>query len=79
MSSKKIVIYTSPDCAYCYTVKGFLEDNNLEYEEIDIYNDEEGYDRMKEISNQDSVPVTVIDGEIVLGWDKKRFKDLLDI
>ncbi|NLZ24316.1 NrdH-redoxin [Candidatus Dojkabacteria bacterium] len=79
MSSKKIVIYTSPDCAYCYTVKGFLEDNNLEYEEIDIYNDEEGYDRMKEISNQDSVPVTVIDGEIVLGWDKKRFKDLLGI
>lgn len=79
MSSKKIVIYTSPDCAYCYTVKGFLEDNNLEYEEIDIYNDEEEYDRMKEISNQDSVPVTVIDGEIVLGWDKKRFKDLLGI
>jgi len=34
---KKITVYSSPDCAYCYTVKGYLEDNGFEYEEINIY------------------------------------------
>lgn len=75
----KVLIYSSPDCAYCYTVKSFLEDNELEYEEINIYEDDEGYEEMKRISKQEDVPVTVIGENIVVGWDKERLKELLEV
>jgi glutaredoxin-like YruB-family protein len=76
---KKITVYSSPDCAYCYTVKGYLEDNGFEYEEINIYEDTQAYDEMVEISGQKNVPVTVVDGNILIGWNKEKFKEALDI
>jgi alkyl hydroperoxide reductase subunit F len=78
-NKKKIKIYSSPDCMYCYTVKGYLEDNGFEYEEINIYEDTQAYEEMKEFSGQKNVPVTVIGEEIILGWDKAKFKETLGI
>ena len=76
---RKIVVYTSPDCAYCYNVKGYLQEKGFEFEEIDIYEDEEGYEYMKEISGQENIPVTVIGSDIVIGWDMERLKEILSI
>jgi alkyl hydroperoxide reductase subunit F len=76
---KKVTVYSSPDCAYCYTVKGYLEKNGIEYEEINIYEDEQAYERMMAFSNQKNVPVTVIGEEIIVGWDKEKFKEVLGI
>jgi len=76
---KKITVYSSPDCAYCYTVKGYLEDNGFEYEEINIYEDTQAYDKMVEISGQKNVPVTVIGDDVLIGWNKEKFKEALDI
>jgi glutaredoxin-like YruB-family protein len=75
----KITVYSSPDCMYCYTVKGYLEDNGFEYEEINIYDDTQAYENMKKVSGQKNVPVTVIDGEVIVGWDKEKFKAILEI
>jgi alkyl hydroperoxide reductase subunit F len=76
---KKVTVYSSPDCAYCYTLKDYLEKNGIEYEEINIYDDEQAYKRMVEFSGQKSVPVTVIGEEIIIGWDKEKFKEVLGI
>lgn len=76
---KKITVYSSPDCMYCYTVKGYLEDNEFEYEEINIYDDVEAYEEMKKFSDQKNVPVTVIDDKVIIGWDKEKFKEILNI
>ena len=75
----KIVVYSSPDCMYCYTVKGFLEEKGFKYEEINIYEDSKAYERMVEFSEQKNVPVTVIGDEVIIGWDKEKFKIVLDI
>jgi alkyl hydroperoxide reductase subunit F len=76
---RKVTVYSSPDCAYCYTLKSYLEKNGIEYEEINIYEDEQAYERMVEFSNQRNVPVTVIGEEIIVGWDKEKFKEVLGI
>jgi glutaredoxin-like YruB-family protein len=76
---KKITVYSSPDCMYCYTVKGYLEDKGFEYEEINIYDDTQAYEKMVEFSGQKNVPVIVIGEEIIVGWDKEKFKEVLDI
>jgi glutaredoxin-like YruB-family protein len=76
---KKITVYTSPDCMYCYTVKDYLKDKGFEYEEINIYDDTQAYEEMKELSGQENIPVIVIGEEIVVGWDKEKLKKVLDI
>ena len=79
MEKQKVVVYSSPDCVYCYSVKGYLDDKGIEYEEINIYDDTEAYDEMKEFSGQDSVPVTVVGEEVIVGWDKDKLKEALEL
>lgn len=76
---EKITVYSSPDCMYCYTVKGYLQENGFKYEEINIYEDSKAYEKMSELSGQKNVPVTVISDEIIIGWDKGKFKTVLKI
>jgi glutaredoxin-like YruB-family protein len=77
-NEKNIVVYSTPDCAYCYTVKSYLHSKGMEFKEINIYEDEEERKEMEEISGQKSVPVTVIDGTAVTGWDKEKIHTLLN-
>jgi glutaredoxin 3 len=76
---QKVVMYSSPDCAYCYTVKGYLEDNGIEYKEINIYDDSKAYERMVEFSGQKNVPVTLVGQEVIVGWKKDKLKEALGI
>ena len=77
MEKQKVVVYSSPDCVYCYTVKGYLEDKGVEYEEINIYDDTQAYEKMVEFSQQESVPVIVVDDTVIVGWDKDKLKESL--
>jgi len=78
-NNKKVIVYSTPDCAYCYTLKSYLQSKGIEYKEINIYEDEQERRKMEEISGQKNVPVTVIDGEVITGWDKKKINKLLNI
>lgn len=78
-NTKKVTVYSSPDCVYCYSVKGYLEDKGIEYEEINIYEDKKAYEKMKKISDQANVPVTVVEDEVIVGWEKDKLKEALGI
>ncbi len=78
-NSQKIIIYSTPDCAYCYTVKDYLHEKGIQYEEINIYEDEEGRKKMEELSGQQNVPVTIIGEKVINGWNKKLLNEALDI
>lgn len=75
----KIKVYSTPICPYCQTLKAFLEKNGFEYEDIDVSSNEEERKRMVEISNQMSVPVVEIEGEVIVGFDKNKISKLLNI
>jgi len=78
-NNKEVIVYSTPDCAYCYTIKSYLQSEGVDYKEINIYEDEQARKKMEEISGQKNVPVTVIDGEVITGWDKKKINKLLNI
>ncbi|MFA7150799.1 MAG: glutaredoxin domain-containing protein, partial [Candidatus Paceibacterota bacterium] len=73
---EKILVYTTPVCPYCVTVKNFLKDNNIEFEEIDVSADEKAAEEMISKSGQMGVPVLDIGGEIVIGFDKEKISQL---
>lgn len=75
----KIIVYSTPACPYCLTLKEFLKQHNIEFEEIDVSKDKKAREEMIKKSGQMGVPVVEIDGEIVVGFDKEKISKLLKI
>lgn len=76
---KKITIYTTPTCVYCKMAKEFLAEHKISYEEKDVSADVEAREEMFKKSGQMGVPVIDIDGEIIVGFDEERLKELIGI
>lgn len=79
MANKKVKVYSTPTCVYCVSLKQFLRDRKIDFEEIDVSKDENKAREMIEKSGQMGVPVVEIDGEIVVGFDKEKISKLLNI
>jgi len=74
-----IKVFSAPGCPYCLTLKEFLKQHDIEFEDIDVSKDENALKEMIEKSGQMGVPVIEIDGEIVVGFDKEKISELLNI
>ena len=73
----RIDIYTSPTCGYCHQAKRFLDERRIQYFEYDVSRDQDAAERMVNLTGQMGVPVLVIDGQVVLGFDRNRIDSLL--
>ncbi len=79
MAQKKIIMYTTPTCVYCNMAKQFFRDKNIKWEEIDLSKQTDKVDELLEKSGQLGVPVFDIEGEIIIGFDKRAIKMVLGI
>lgn len=75
---KKIEIYTSDSCIQCIKAKEYLKLNNIEYIEYNISKNSEARKELIRMGYM-SIPVMIIEGEHVLGFDLNRMKSLLGI
>jgi len=78
-SQPKIRIFSTPSCPYCFTLKEFLKQHDIKFEDIDVSKNEKAVEEMVKKSGQMGVPVVDIDGEIVVGFDKEKIVKLLKI
>jgi glutaredoxin 3 len=76
MMARQIVIYTQPGWAFCGRTKEFLSQKGVGFVQKDVMADEEAMAELEEIGIL-STPVTVIDGEIVVGFDRRKLEELL--
>jgi glutaredoxin-like YruB-family protein len=65
-----VVIYTTPTCGFCHQAKMFFNRGNVRFIEIDVSRDQQAAIDMVNLSGQQGVPVIVIDGQVVLGFDQ---------
>ena len=72
-------IYTTPTCVYCQMAKEFFKENNVSYQEHDVSSDAKAREEMINKSGQMGVPVIEVNDEIIIGFDKERLMELLDI
>jgi len=79
MTDKKIKVYSTPTCPFCIKAKQFLKDNNVVFEDVDVGADPQKAEEMVNISGQMGVPVLSINGEIIIGFDKEKIKQLLGL
>ncbi len=62
-----IKVYTTPTCIYCHALMQWLNEQGIEYQEIDA-------STMKDIT---AVPVTEINGQRIVGFDRPAIKKAL--
>ena len=77
--AKSVIVYSTPTCPFCVRAKQFLKDNNIAFEDIDVSENHEKAQEMIKKSGQMGVPVLEIDGQIIVGFDKEKIKETLDI
>lgn len=62
-----IKVYTTKTCIYCHALMDWLDQQGIEYQEVDATT-------MPDIS---AVPVTEINGERIIGFDRPAIKRAL--
>lgn len=73
----KVKVYSTPTCPWCHKAKEYLEENNIEFEDINVAEDQEAAKEMMDKSGQMGVPVLDVNGEIIVGFDKEAIDKAL--
>lgn len=65
----KITVYTKPNCMACEMTKKYLCENNVQFESIDVMQNEEALNRIKN-AGYSSMPVVVVEDNFIkqLEW-----------
>ncbi len=79
-----VKLYALTTCPYCRMTRRYLDEGGVEYEvtEVDALEGQEKEDAVAEVrklSGGASFPVVIIDGEVIVGFNKKRIKELLSL
>jgi glutaredoxin 3 len=72
-----IKVYSTPTCPYCHMAKDYLKSKQVDFTAIDVSADRAGLDEMVKVSKQMGVPVIVVDGKVVVGFDKTKIDSLI--
>jgi mycoredoxin len=75
---ESVVLYATDWCGYCKKTREFFNANNITYIEFDIEKSAEGkreYDQLK----GNGVPLVVIKGNIIPGYNPSLMKKMLQI
>nr|WP_307991808.1 glutaredoxin domain-containing protein [uncultured Niameybacter sp.] len=72
-----IKVYSVEWCGPCQKVKKYLDTKGVSYEVVTVADAQEDRDIVLEVSGQRSVPVTVINDEVILGFDKQKIDEAL--
>ncbi|MEW6455289.1 MAG: Uxx-star family glutaredoxin-like (seleno)protein [Acidobacteriota bacterium] len=79
MGEKNVKIYTTPTCPFCTAAKDYLKKNNISFTEVDVSRDRNGAMEMIRMTNQTGVPVIVVNSQPIIGFDRKKLDELLNI
>ncbi len=76
---KNVIVFTTPTCSYCRTLKSYLRKNKVRFKEIDVSKDQRAMMDMKRKSGQQGVPQTWINNRPVVGFDKDKINKMLNL
>jgi glutaredoxin-like protein NrdH len=79
-----VKVYALSTCPYCRMTKQYLSENGVDYEhtDVDLLEGDErqkAIDEVKRLSGGTSFPVVDVDGQVVVGFNKAKLKELLHL
>lgn len=72
-----IAVYSTPSCSYCRMVKDWLKQRNVRFDDYNVANDQRRSEEMVRKSGQMGVPVTDINGRIIIGFNTAELERAL--
>ena len=75
----KVTVYSTPTCHFCHMAKDFFKENNVAFEEFNVAEDLGKRKEMVDKTGQMGVPVIIIDNNVIVGFNKPKIADLLNI
>lgn len=76
---KKVKVFSTPTCPYCHMAKAYLKDKKIEFEDIDVSQDQAQAVQMVQKSGEMGVPQLWIEDQVVIGFNKPAIDELLGL
>jgi glutaredoxin-like YruB-family protein len=76
---KTVTIYSTPTCHFCKMAKDFFAEKNIPFTNFDVSVDAAKREEMIQMTGQLGVPVIVIDGDIMIGFDREKLAAKLGV
>lgn len=77
MANKDIKVYSTMTCPWCRKAKDYFKENNIQFQDINVSDDKEKLQEMVTLSGQRGVPVIVVDGSVIIGFNQSKIEKLL--
>ncbi|MCD5383617.1 glutathione S-transferase N-terminal domain-containing protein [candidate division WOR-3 bacterium] len=74
-----VVVYSTAACPWCHRVKDYLKKKGVSFKNVQVDTDQDAAQEMVKISGQMSVPVIVIGGKTIIGFDKTKIDTALEV
>ena len=74
-----VKVYSTPTCPYCIMVKDFLKENKIEFENINVAEDQKAAEEMVKKTGQMGVPVVMVDDIVIVGFNQEELKKALNL
>lgn len=77
--TKRVLVYSTPTCPHCTTLKNYLKEQKIRFNDINVAQDQKMAEAMVKKSGQQGVPQIEINGRLIVGFNKSKIDELLDI
>lgn len=75
--SHKVKVYSTTWCGFCKMAKEYLKSRKVEFEDVNVEQDQLAGMYIMQKSGQAGVPVIEIGDEVILGFDRERIDGAL--
>jgi len=73
----EVVVYTTSWCGWCKKTRAWLDEQGVDYENRDVEANAAWAEEMHDLTGSGGVPVIVIDGEVIKGFNQAQMEKLL--
>ncbi len=75
----KVVMFTTPTCSFCNAAKRYFREKQVRFTEVDVSRDMSAARDLQRRTGQTGVPVILINNRPIVGFDKPRINQMLNI
>ena len=75
---KNIVVFHGQGCSACHEQMQFLTHHGIAFTAKDVVSDIAARNELLNLGSK-TLPTTVIDGEVIVGFEKQRLRELLGL
>jgi glutaredoxin 3 len=75
MKFNRVRLFIKPYCGWCHKAMRWLDQNDIDYETIDVISDEAAFEEMIRLSGQELAPVLEVDGRVLADFGPEQLAE----